>query len=430
MKFIKRLFGKKQEKKEYHPDVFNLVDLSSNVKVEIKGQEEILRPVVKDKFEEIRQSLGELDKLEEDLLKADPIEGVGKRGEKLGDSNRYNIVNNLKIIHDNLKIPDNSSSLVAAEFYMDAKSTLKVALDNTRRSLMYIKALYPQEHQKINQGLADLEDSIEELYSSVVEGNERIENLTKIAENVSNIENIQNGINKSKIKLLELHEKYESAKEDLAEYDSKLAELDNSRDFGIAKDLENKIIDLDSKISDIRFEARALFTPLSKAISRMEKQDINGICTLSLENRDVLNAIREDPAYAIELELDPFLSELAVRVESGELGLKDQMCDKVLKQIQILNDKMNTSSLVEKKKAYFSEKEKLTRELNSLSIYRDREEIEKEIGSHQVLVSSVNSDISSEKIHLNNLKEELETIKSVLLLDVKHVFGDNTDIKY
>ncbi|ABE51168.1 hypothetical protein [Methanococcoides burtonii] len=150
MKFIERLFGKKQEKKESHYVVFELVELSSTVKAEIKKQEEILRPVIKDKFEGIRLSLEELDELKKDLLKADPIEGAGKREEKLGDSNRDNIVYNLKIIHNKVKIPGNSSPVVAAEFYMDAKSTLKIGLDNTRRSLMYIKVLYPQEHQKIN----------------------------------------------------------------------------------------------------------------------------------------------------------------------------------------------------------------------------------------------------------------------------------------
>lgn len=430
MKFIERFFGKKQETKESNPVVFELVGLSSTVQAEIEKQEEILRPVVKDKFGEIRQSLGELDKLKKDLLKATPPEEAGKRGEKLGDSNRDNVVNNLEIIHNKVEIPESNSPVVAADFCMDVKSTLKIVLDNTRRSLMYIKALYPQEHQKINQGLADLEDTIDELYSSVMEGNERIENLMKITEEVSNIENIQNEMKKSTTKLLELDEKYESSKKDLSDYDSKLVELDKSEDVEMARDLENRIRDLDSKISDVRMEARRLFTPLSKAISRMEKQDKNEMCVLSPENREILKVINKDPASAIEHELGPFLSELTSRVESGELGLKDQMRDKVLNQIQILNDKMNTSSLVEQKKDFLSEKEKLTRELNALSIYRQREEIEKEIEDQQILISSVNSDINSERTHLNNLKEELERIRSVLLSDVRRVFGDKADIKY
>lgn len=430
MKFIERLFVKKQEKKESHHVVFELVELSSTVKSEIKKQEEILRPVIKDKFEGIRLSLEELDKLEKDLLKAEPIEEAGKRGKKLGDSNRENIVHNLKIIHNKVKIPGSNSPVMAAEFYMDAKSTLKIGLDNTRRSLMYIKALYPQEHQKINQGLADLEGALDELYSSVIEGNERIENLIKIAEEVSNVNNIQSEMKKSTIKLLELDENYESAKKDLSAYNLKLVELDNSREFEMAKDLEKKIRDLDTKLADISLEARRLFTPLSKALSRIEKQDKNEIYVLSMENREILKYINEDPAYAIEYDLEPFLSELTNRVESRELGLKDQICNKVLKQIQVLNDKMKISFLVEQKKDYLSEKKKLISELNGLSIYREREEIEKEIEDHQVLIMSANSDINSERIHLNTLKEELERISSVLLLDVRHVFGDNTDIKY
>ncbi|MBP2031308.1 septal ring factor EnvC (AmiA/AmiB activator) [Methanohalophilus levihalophilus] len=430
MNFIERIFGKKQEEAPSQPVVFELVELSSIVQDEIKKQEELLDPVVKDKFEDITHYVGELDKLKNDLLEATPLEEAGKRGEKLGDSNRDNVVHNMETIHNKLKIPENNSPVVAAEFCIDAKSTLKIVLDNTRRSLMYIKALYPQEHQKINKGLADLEDTIDGLYSSVIEGNERIEDLMKISEEASNIKKIQNGMKASTTALSELAEKYESAKKALSDYDSRLAELDNSGDLEMAKDLENKIRELDSKISDIGLEARRLFTPLSKAISRMEKQDKNEMCVLSPENREILKSINENPFHAIEYDLDPFLSELASRVESGELGLKDHMCDKVLKQVHVLNDKMNTSSLVEQKKAYLSEKEKLRQELNGLSIYRQREELEKEIEDQQVLISSVNSDINSEKTHLNNLEEELERVRSVLLSDVRHVFGDKTDIKY
>jgi chromosome segregation ATPase len=162
----------------------------------------------------------------------------------------------------------------------------------------------------------------------------------------------------------------------------------------------------------------------------MEKQDENERCVLSPENRETLKTINEDPASAIEYDLSHFLSELTGRIESGELGLKDQMCDKALKQIQVVNDKKIISALVEQRKSYLAEREKLIEELNSLSIYQEREKIEREIEAHQNHASSANSDIDSERKHLNSLEEEIERARSVLLADIKHVFGSDSEINY
>ena len=430
MKFIERLFGKKQEIEEPRSVVFDFEKLPGTVRNEIKRQEDMLRPVVKDKYEGIRQALKELEKLKKELLAAEPIEGASKRGEKLGDSNRDNVANNLKLIDDKLKVPGNPSPATASEFYTDAKSTLKNVLDNTSKSLLYIKALYPREHQKINQGLADLEDSLDELYSSIMEGNGRISELHKIAGEIDTIERVGKEIEQSTKKIVNLDTKYESAKIKLSEYDSKLTKLENSSEFERAKQLETEIQLLDTKIADVGSEARRLFTPLSKAISRMEKQDENERCVLSPENRKTLKSINEDPASAIEYDLSPFLSELTGRIKSGELGLKDQMCDKALKQIQVFEDSKTISSLVGQRKKYLSEKDAFIQELNGLSIYQEKEHIEREIENHHSLSRSVNSDIESERKHLDGLKEELEMTKSVLISDVRHVFGSETEIRY
>ncbi|WP_342303912.1 hypothetical protein [Methanolobus sp. ZRKC5] len=430
MKFIERLFGKKQEKEESQPTVFKLMELAGIVRDESKKQEEELRPVVKGKYDGIKNALRDLEQLKKELLTAEPIEGASKRGEKLGDSNRDNVANNLKLIDDKLKVPGDTSPVAASEFYTDSKSTLKTVLDNTRKSLMYIKALYPREHQKINQGLADLEDALDELYSSTMKGNERIGELQKISTEAENVSRTGKEIENSTKKMVELDSKYESAKDKLSVDDSRLTELENSSEFERAKQLETEIRLLDTKIADAGSEARRLFTPLSKAISRMEKQDENERCVLSPENREILRTIKEEPAFAIEHDLNPFLSQLKSRVESGELGLKDQMCDKTLKQIQVLDDKKIILSLVEQRKKYLSEKEKLEVELNGLSIYQQKEEIEKEIERHHVLVRSTNHDIDLERRQLENLKEEMERGKSVLLSDVRHVFGKEAMIEY
>nr|WP_321497142.1 hypothetical protein [uncultured Methanolobus sp.] len=430
MKFIERLLGKKQDKEESHSTVFEFRELAAIMTDESEKQIEGLKPVVADNYGSIQAALEELEKLKGELLAAEPIENVSKRGEKLGDSNRDNVVNNLNLIHDKLKVPEDTSPLAASEFYKDVKSVLKTVLDNTSRSLMYIKALYPQEHQKINQGLAELEDSIDELYSSIMQGIKRIEYLDKTSSDVANVKRIEEEMDNSAKKIQEMHSRYDAAKEKATKANYRITELENSEEFEKARKLKDEIKIVELEITDIEAEARRLFTPLSKAISRMEKQDDNDRCVLSPENRAILKSIKEEPASAIEQNIDLFLNELTNRIESGELGLKDQMCEKALKQIDVLNDKKMISSLVEHRKEHIEEKDELLAELNGLSIYREKEEIEKEIEKYNLNLKDVNNEIDSESKHLYNLKDEIEMARSSLLSNVRDVFGDESEIEY
>ncbi|MBP1910106.1 hypothetical protein [Methanolobus bombayensis] len=430
MKFIERLFGKKQEKEESHSAIFEFRELTSIVTDESEKQEEKLKPIVADHYDSIKEVLEEIDVLRKELLEAEPIENVSKRGEKLGDSNRDNVANNLKLINDKLKVPEDKSPLDASEFYKEAKSILKTVLDNTNRSLMYIKALYPQEHQKINQGLAELEDALDGLYSSIMQGIKRLEGLKMVASDVEEVKRIEEEMDSSAKKIQELHSRYDSAKEKLSRADSRLTELENSEEFEKARQLKDEIKTVELEIADIEVETKRLFTPLSKAISRMEKQDNSERCVLSPDNRAILNSIKEKPADAIEQNIDPFLSELTNRIESGELGLKDQMCEKALKQIEVLNDEKTISSLIEHRKEHLEEKDELLDELNSLSIYQEKEDIEKEIEKYNKSMKDVNNDIDSESKHLYNLKDEIEKKKSDLLSNTRDVFGEETEIKY
>ena len=241
---------------------------------------------------------------------------------------------------------------------------------------------------------------------------------------------IEEEMEKSTKKMRELDSIYGAAKEKLSKNRARLAELENSKEFERAKQLEYEIKELDVKIADTLSEARRLFTPLSKAISRMEKQDDNERCVLSPENREILRSIKEDPGNAIEQDLDPFLRELTGRIESGELGLKEQICEKTLRQVQVISDGKTTSSLVGQRNAYLAEKEGLMEEINGLSIYQEREKIENDIEKYRSCVSSVNNDIDSESKHLYGLKDEMENSRSVLLSNVRKVFGEGSEIEY
>jgi predicted Rossmann fold nucleotide-binding protein DprA/Smf involved in DNA uptake len=106
------------------------------------------------------------------------------------------------------------------------------------------------------------------------------------------------------------------------------------------------------------------------------------------------------------------------------------MCEKALKQIEVLSDRSVISSLVEHRKEHLEEKDELLEELNSLSIYQEKEDIEKVMEKYNQTIKDVNDDIDSESKHVFNLKEEIEIKKSDLLSNIREIFGEETEIKY
>jgi hypothetical protein len=227
-----------------------------------------------------------------------------------------------------------------------------------------------------------------------------------------------------------LESKHETASEKLSASVAALDELEKSSEFERAKTLEEEIHALKVKISAIDSDIERLFAPLSKAISRMEKQDKNEIHVLSAENRTALAAIKDKPGSLTKSKLDPFLDELAARVKNKDLGLKEQMYDKILGQVGKLKDPATISDLRDRKEGYSSRMNELTAELKQIQIYRDRERMENDRLRYMNVMSSLEEELAQEKMHLESLAEQQEKSKAELRQRLIPVFGDNIEVIY
>ncbi|RQD83394.1 hypothetical protein D5R95_06315, partial [Methanosalsum natronophilum] len=124
--FIKKLFGQKKEEPESLTLDFS--QLGEWCKEESEKELEELRPLIKDIYTEIETILNDLDRDREQLLDAEPVETADKRMEKVGDSNRDNIVDNLKMVREKISIPKTISLQGSYSFYVDTKATMNTFL--------------------------------------------------------------------------------------------------------------------------------------------------------------------------------------------------------------------------------------------------------------------------------------------------------------
>jgi hypothetical protein len=430
MKFLENLFRKKAKDVTQEPFSLEFERLPELIRAEAKKELDDIGPLIRAKYTGIEISLGELRDIKESLLQAEPIENANKRMEKLGDSNRDNVAHNLDLIIEKIAPPQSNDPREAIVLYTDSRSVMKTVVDNTRKSQLYIKALYPQESERIKQGLTELEDRLSELYSILNAEKDKMDALERLPGAIENIGQTERDIRHTMENIRNLESRYENAGKMLSASVEALDVLEKSSEFERAKILEDEIHALEVKISAADSDIERLFAPLSKAISRMEKQDKNEIHVLSPENRKVLAAIKDKPDSLAQSEMEPFLDELAARVKNKDLGLKDQMYDKILGQVSKLKDPATLSDLRARKEGYSSRMNELTDELKNIQVYRDRENLERERTRYTGMEESARKELDAEKTNLDILKDRLETSRSQLYLWIVPVFGKDVEVIY
>lgn len=430
MKFIEKILGKKQKDIEITPVKLQFSRLPELVSEEREKELGLLRPQIGEKYAEIDATLKQISSAKKSLLEAEALANASKKMEKAGDSNRDNVAHNLDLVMGKVRLPSSREPRDAFEFYRDARSALKTALDNTRRSQLYIKALYPQEFENVILSLASLERQLGELHALLEDKRKKTEAFEKFPEQMENIHNQMQVAEQGRERIADLESKYGAVQKELAATTAGIKGIQSSTEFEKSRDLEDRIRVLKDKVSSVDAEISRLFTPMSKALSRMEKQDKNEMYVLSPENRKLLAMIKDEPASIKEDELGQFLDMLKKRIDNRDLGLKDQMYDKILRQIERLRDPSTMSALRAQRERYVSEIGSHQEELSRLDVHREKERLEKQVSQHQALSSLLLSELDEKKNELEETELRLQEARDTLSSEVKDIFGRDAVIIY
>ena len=428
MKFIDKIFGKK----EVAPAKLTLKFNELPVWLEKEGKSTFaeLGAHIGHKYSEINTALEDLSEAKERLVDASFGEKVYKRLAKAGTSNRDNLVKNLDIIIEKTAIPEGVDPSEAYQFHLDAKSVLKTCLENAVRSQQYVKALFPEEYKDIWGGLKHLDVLLDELVAPINEVKDELEAYDKLPGDIELIRQMQQQIPAEQKNINELTGKYETLKVELGSEEARLEEVEAGDEFTRARELEEQARTLKGQISGIDSNLAGLFAPLSKALSRMEKQDGSGRHIMSAESRKVLKILKDEPVSALDIDLTGFLVEMKARVEDGSLGLKQQKMNKTLEQIDRLVGTDVLLRLKSQREGYFSELAGVQGELEGLTVYREKTQVEDRISECRNLVDSTGQKVDAEKKELARLNNDVEELKSGLDSDLSDIFGKDIEVGY
>lgn len=334
MKFIDKIFGKKEEAPSKLTLKFN--ELATWLENEGESTFAELGAHIGHKYNEINTALVDLSEAKERLVDASFGEKVYKRLAKAGASNRDNLVKNLDIIIEKIAIPEDADPSEAYQFHLDAKSVLNTCLENAVRSQQYVKALFPEEYKDIWGGLKHLDVLLDELVAPINEVKDELEAYDKLPGDIELIRQMQHQIPAGQKNINELTGKYETLKVELGSEEASLEDVEAGDEFTHARELDEQARTIKGQISEVDSNRSGLFAPLSKAFSRMEKQDGSARHIMSADSRKVLKILKDEPVSALDIDLTGFLVEMKTRVEDGSLGLKQQKMNKTLEQIDRL----------------------------------------------------------------------------------------------
>ncbi|KAF5419702.1 MAG: hypothetical protein C5S45_06150 [Candidatus Methanocomedens sp.] len=428
MKFIDKIFGKKEEAPSKLTLKFN--ELAAWLEKEGESTFAELGAHIGHKYSEINTALVDLSEAKERLVDASFGEKVYKRLAKAGASNRDNLVKNLDVIIEKISIPEDADPSEAYKFHLDAKSVLNTCLENAVRSQQYVKALFPEEYKDIWGGLKHLDVLLDELVAPINEVKDELEAYDKLPRDIEQIRQMQQQIPAGQKNIKELTGKYETLKVELGSEVARLEDVEAGDEFTHARELEGQARTLKGQVSEVDSNLAGLFAPLSKALSRMEKQDGSARHIMSADSRKVLKILKDEPVSALDIDLSGFLVEMKTRVEDGSLGLKQQKMNKTLEQIDRLVGTDVLSRLNNQREEYSSELAGVRGELEGLTVYREKTQVEDRISECRNVMDSTGQKLDAEKKEVARLKKEVEELKSGLDSDLSEIFGKDIEVGY
>ncbi len=140
--------------------------------------------------------------------------------------------------------------------------------------------------------------------------------------------------------------------------------------------------------------------------------------------------MKDEPVSALDVDLSGFLVEMKTRVEDGSLGLKQQKMNKTLEQIDRLVGTDVLLRLKSQREGYSSELAGVRGELEGLTVYREKTQVEDKISECRNVMDSTGLKLDAEKKELARLKEEVEELKSGLDSDLSEIFGKDIEVGY
>ncbi len=404
MNWIDRLFGKKEDSS---PQI-KFEELPSWLTAKSKKISEGISMHASSIYSDIQEALEEIKESTTLLEEEEPEGRFHLKMVKLAKSNRDNMAKQVRMLLENITIPQDAEIKTIVAFHENATQTMTVCLENMMKSYQYTKLVFLEDSKKV---IADV-NALGRLLNQLIEPINAQKNVLEAFENAANIiKNIKNtnsdiGIREKTIK--EYDEKIVLLKKELEERQKALELLQDSESWKQYTNCMDGLILLENDARKIEAETKGIILPLNKALSRLKQLRDSGRYTLKPESKDSLNVCLSDP-----ISVNPeFFLEFQKIVESNILNLTPEKTNKILEQTGLVTSSFG--SFKNEYQALILDIERKKDEISRLDITREETELNKRISALHERIPALEKELESSREYLASLKSNIELKKQEL----------------
>ncbi|MGC9514544.1 hypothetical protein [Methanocrinis sp.] len=381
-------------------------------------------------FEErVRSLYGMIDRvtkdLERDLLtleKAEPREDVPPRLLKAGSAAREKVARQMRVLSERLAPPPRADLRSAEEYHSAMLKHLQNTVQKFGRAQKYTAALFPREVEMINSDLGAASRHLRDLGEAVSEREASLEKFvaagalaSKVRERRDQVESLKAEISGDEDLLVVLRDQERGHKKEIESWNR--SEV-GRKTFEEKKSLEQKLRERDQ----IEMSMADLVSPLTKAISRVVKQDDSD--RIDLQHREVFEQLSGSPARALEGDVSGALLELKSKVDL--LGLREKKRDRITEQIDHLLEDRPLEVLKARHRALDREIEELERSLSKGG--REAARLRERRDQVRQKIQALEAGVEERRKSLTALEERLSTELADLKRELEEISGGPVEI--
>jgi len=430
VKWLSRILGKEEELEIPRTLAFDEIDIWLKDLTEslFRG----LHTSASQSSEEISEICEELKLNIATLQDAESSEDVPDRIVKIGLLNRDRMVKHLYSITEKIVVPTETDYKTVLSFYGATMSHLEFPLGKSEKSIYAVRSLFPAEINAIIAELNKLKATLNRLITPLKGQEGKIEKLERIPKLIQEIKSSWLEIKKEKEAVRD-HEEESSRLERRIEQDKeRLRSINDGDVWQRFKEFEKVLSVLNGDLNALESNLHRLFSPLSKPLTLLKKQDETGRQRLTSDERIAIASILSSPVHALneEMEIIRYLHTIKAIIEAKPDILKDRKRETTLKWLDHLLLNSELSSIQEKRLQLLAQIEETKSELSGLTVLKDKEDIERRLLSANGQQVQLQEKIVRSRRHIASIEGELRKNEQVLSAALEELAGKEIKVTF
>lgn len=409
MKWIKKLFGKKEDSREETGfKEINFEDLPAWLDIRSQKISSQVEKDVPDLLRELEVSLLALKESNSRLSEAKVEGDFDIRIVKRAKSNRENVTKQVTMLIDKIRVQEDRDFRTLESFYGAATQSLDTCLENMNRSFRYTRGVFPEESKEVSESLASLGKAFNELGEVILGNKKEMDAIEAAYSDANRIEELFASIAAEELELESKNRRIQTLNSESSGVSQALEDFRKGAAWQRLQNLQSEFTVAREKLKKAETGLNSLVLPLSGHLSRIKKLHESSRYTLKPEVKKELEICLEDPVH-----VNPsFFPELQKIFEDNSLDMQAQKKEKALLQV-----KTAISSFPERNKEYLEALQQFEAKKAEIESLDTGKLVELEHKEVELLsrTRSLEEDIEDSKKKLAALREELEHQKEKFL---------------